>query len=309
VTWPWWTPRRRTFARLLFQLVWCVCAFGFVYWFTVQTITGRRLADAALRGAELTRSPAAVSVEATLDVVSATALIAAVATIAVVALIRMRRTSGLVAIGLLIAANISGRILKVYVLPRHDLGLAESAPVTLNSLPSGHTTAAFSIGVAALFVVPPVLRRVTATLGILFSSAVAIATMSAGWHRAADSLASFFLVTAWAAIAGVVILLAEPGFTPGGWAANGAHRAGRWWAAAATGLTLVAAVIVAVLVADPEVRESVVGPPAAFVAGALLIVGTAAAMTVVVLRAVSRVSDTGPDGSQSSPAPADDRPA
>lgn len=309
MTWPWWTPRRRTFAGLLFQLVWCVGAFGFVYWFTVQTITGRKLADAALRGAELTRSPAAVSVEATLDVVSATALIAAVATIAVVALIRMRRASGLVAIGLLIAANVSGRILKVYVLPRDDLGLAESAPVTLNSLPSGHTTAAFSIGVAALFVVPSVLRPVAATLGIVFSSAVAIATMSAGWHRAADSLASFFLVTAWAAVAGVVILLAEPGFTPGGWAAQGPHRAGRWWAAAATGLIIVAAVLVAVLVADPEVRESVLGPPAAFVAGALLIVGTAAALTVVVLRAVSRVSDAGPDGSGSAPAPADRGPA
>lgn len=187
MTWPWWTPRSRTLVWLLFQLAWCVGAFGFVYWFTVQTITGRQLADAALRGAEVTRSPAAASVGATLDVVSATALIAAVATIAVVALIRMRRASGLVAIGLLIAANASGRILKVYVLPRDDLGLVESAPATLNSLPSGHTTAAFSIGVAALFVVPSLLRPVTAALGILFSSAVAIATVSAGWHRVADS--------------------------------------------------------------------------------------------------------------------------
>lgn len=152
-------------------MAWCVSAFGFVYWFTVQTITGRQLADAALRGARLTWSPAAASVEATLDVVSVTTLIAAVAAIAVVALIRMRRTSGLVAIGLLLAANASGRILKAYVLPRDDLGLAESAPATLNSLPSGHTTAAFSIGVAALFVVPPALRPITAAVGILFSSA------------------------------------------------------------------------------------------------------------------------------------------
>lgn len=294
VTWPWWTPRRRTFAWLWLQMAWCVGAFGFAYWFTVQTITGRQLADAALRGASLTRSRAAASVEATLDVVSATALITAVAAIAVVALIRLRRANGLVAIGLLIAANASGRILKAYVLPRDDLGLAESAPATLNSLPSGHTTAAFSIGVAALFVVPAVLRPVTAALAILFSSAVAIATLSAGWHRVADSLASFFLVTAWAAVAGVVILLAEPGFTPGGWRTHEPHRIGRWWAAAATGLALVAAVLVAVLVADPEVRESAFGPPAAFVAGALLIVATAAAMTVVVLRAVSRVSDAGP---------------
>lgn len=297
--WPWWTPRRRTFAWLWFQTAMCVAAFGFVYWFTVQTITGRELADAALRGAKLTRSPAAGSMQATLDVVSVTALIAAVATIAVVALIRLRRASGLVAIGLLIATNASARILKSYVLPRADLGLEESAPATLNSLPSGHTTAAFSIGVAALFVVPAVLRPATAAVCILFSSAVAVATLSAGWHRVADSLASFFLVTAWAGVAGVVTLLAEPRFTPRDRGTQGPRRAGRWWGAAAAGLIVVAAVIVAVLVADPEIRESVLGPPTAFAAGSLLLVGTAAAMTVVVLRTVSRVSDADPDVSGS----------
>lgn len=109
-----------------------------------------------------------------------------------------------------------------------------------------------------------------------------------------------------------MILLAEPGFTPGGWRAQGPHRTGRWWAAAATGLTVAAAVLVAVLVADPEIRESVLGPPAAFAAGALLIGGTAAALTVVVLRAVARVSDAAPDGSGSAPIgpnPDDPRPA
>jgi membrane-associated phospholipid phosphatase len=269
----------------------CVATFGIVYWFTVQTITGRQLADTALRGATITRSPAGAAVNATLDVVTATALIAAVAAIAVVALIRMRRTSGLVAIGLLIVANASGRVLKVYVLPRSDLGLTESAPATLNSLPSGHTTAAFSIGVAALFVVPPVLRSVTAAAGIVFSSAVAIATLSAGWHRVADSLASFFLVTGWAAVAGVVILLAEPDVAAGGRGPHGTQRSGRWWAATAIGLTVLAATLIAALVVEPPLRESALGPPAAFTAGALLIIAAAAGTSVVVLRAVVRVAD------------------
>lgn len=102
-----------------------------------------------------------------------------------------------------------------------------------------------------------------------------------------------------------MILLADPGFTPEGREAQGPPRTGRWWAAAATGLTLVAAVLMAVLVADPGVRESIVGPPAAFASGALLIGGAAAAVTVVVLREVSRVSDAGPDGSASVPDPDD----
>jgi membrane-associated phospholipid phosphatase len=136
-----------------------VAAFVLAYWFTVQTITGRQLADAALRGATITRSSAGAAVDATLDVVTATALIAVVAAIAVVALIRMQRTRGLVAIGLLLAANASGRILKVFVLPRSDLGLAESAPAALNSLPSGHTTAAFSIGSLPCSSFPPCSER------------------------------------------------------------------------------------------------------------------------------------------------------
>jgi membrane-associated phospholipid phosphatase len=295
------TPRRRTLAWLLLALSGCVAAFVLAYWFTVQTITGRQLADAALRGATITRSPAGAVVDATLDVVTATALIAAVAAIAVVALIRMQRTRGLVAIGLILAANASGRILKAYVLPRSDLGLAESAPATLNSLPSGHTTAAFSIGIAALFVVPALLRTATAAAGIVFSSAVAIATLSAGWHRVADSLASFFLVTAWSAVAGVVIVLAEPDFTPAIRGPRGSHRLGRWDLGLAIALALIATAILAALVAAPQLRESAVGPPAAFVAGALLIIGTAAGTTAVVLRTVSQVSDADPDTTESLP--------
>jgi len=293
VTRPWLTPRRRTLAWLVLVIVGCAAAFAFVYWFTVQTRSGRQLADAAFRGALLTKARVADAVGSTLDVVSVTALLTAVAAIAVVALIRMRRASGLVAIGLLIATNASSRILKVYILPRPDLGLVESTPATLNSLPSGHTTAAFSIGVAALFVVPPSLRSVTATAGIVFSSAVAIATMSAGWHRVADSLASFLLVAGWAAFAGVVLLLAQPDFTPGGPGLEGSRDTGRWWAATAIGLALLAGALVTVLVSDPEIRESLAGPRAAFLAGALTVLSTAAAMTVVTLRVVSRVSDGG----------------
>ncbi len=138
-------------------------------------------------------------------------------------------------------------------------------------------------------------------VGTLFSSAVAIATLSAGWHRVADSLASFFLVTAWSTVAGVVIVLAEPDFTPGDRVTRGSHRAGRWYLGLAVGLTLMAATVIAALVAEPQLRESAAGPPAAFVAGALLIIGTAAGTTAVVLRTVSRVSDADPDTSRSLP--------
>jgi membrane-associated phospholipid phosphatase len=303
VTWPWFNPRRRTFLWLVLGMAGCVAAFALVYWFAVQTITGRQLADAALRGALITQPRAASAVEATLDVVTVTALIAAAGAIAVVALIRMRRTSGLVAVGLLVAANISGQVLKSYILPRPDLGLAESAPATLNSLPSGHTTAAFSIGVAALFVVPALLRWATAIVGIAFSSTVAIATMSAGWHRVEDTLASFFLVTFWALAACGVTLLAQPAFMPAARRAAGQRqrRTRPWLVLTILGLSLLAVLIVAVLVSDQGVRESSIGRFSAFLAGCLLIVGAAAATTAVVVRAVSRVSDAGTAATGSDP--------
>ena len=301
MTWPWFNPRRRTFVWLALGMAGCVAAFSLVYWFAVQTITGRQLADAALRGALITQPRAESAVEATLDAVTVTALIAAAGSIAVLALIRMRRTSGLVAIGVLLAANVSGQLLKSYILPRPDLGLAESAPATLNSLPSGHTTAAFSIGVAALFVVPALLRWATAIVGIAFSSTVAIATMSAGWHRVEDTLASFFLVTFWALTAGGVLLLAQPGFTPAAGRAAGKRRTRPVLVLTTVGLSLFAALIVAVLVSDHGVRESSIGRFAAFLAGCLLVVGTAAVTTALVVRAVSRVSDPGTAGTGSGP--------
>ena len=301
MTWPWFNPRRRTFVWLVLGMAGCVAAFSLVYWFAVQTITGRLLADAALRGALITQPRAASAVEATLDVITVTALIAAAGAIAVVALIRMRRTSGLVAVGVLLAANVSGQLLKSYILPRPDLGLAESAPATLNSLPSGHTTAAFSIGVAALFVVPALLRWATAIVGIAFSSTVAIATMSAGWHRVEDTLASFFLVTFWALAAGGVTLLAQPGFMPAARRAAGRRRTRPWLVLTILGLSLLAALVVAVIVSDQGVRESSIGRFAAFLAGCLLIVGAAAATTAVVVRAVSRVSDPGTAATGSGP--------
>ena len=303
VTTPSSSPRARAFGWLTLVIAGSVAAFSLVYWFTVHTVAGRQLADVAIRGATSVGSTAPGLVNRTLDVVTVTALIAAIALIAVVALIRMGRIHGLVAIGLLLAANASGRVLKAYVLPRWDLGLDESAPATVNSLPSGHTTAAFSIGVALLFVVPAALRSVTATAGIVFSSAVAVATLSAGWHRVGDSLASFFLVTAWAGVAGVVVLLADRDFLPVPARRPGRRRTGRWWTVSAAGLALIAATLLAVLVSDPDVRTSALGPPLAFITGGLLIVGVAAATTVVVLRVVARVTDVSADAGTQSGSP------
>lgn len=295
---PWWTQRRRSLLWLTCVLVGCVAGFALVYRLTVHTVPGRIFGDIVLRRADLGASRSNETVAALLDVVTVTSMAAAVALVAIIALIRMRRAMGLAAVLVLVISSVLSRILKAYVLSRPDLGLDESTPATLNSLPSGHATAAFSVVAALLFVVPVGLRPAMAALGVMGSSTIAFATMFAGWHRAADSLASFLLVTGVAAAVAMGVLFIEglpdedPGPTdPPGEPADraGAKRASRWPAVLSVGLLGLSGLLVAAL-ANPTVRDSRLGAPAAFLAAGLMIVGTSIATTALVLRTVDRIS-------------------
>jgi membrane-associated phospholipid phosphatase len=302
----WWTRRRRSLAWLLAVGAACVAGIVVVHRLTVLTVPGRLFDDAALRGAAVGSSVAGDSVEAVLDVVTVTSMVAAVALVAVIALFRMRRVLGLAAVALLVLANVLSRLLKAYLLNRPDLGLDESAPATLNSMPSGHTTAAFSIAAALLIVVPVGLRMLTAGVGIALTTTVAISTMAAGWHRVGDSLASYLLVTACAAGIGIVVLLADPQLRdhPGGQAAPSdppAVRPVRRLALAGLAVLLLAAPLVAALAASATVRDSWLGPPAAFVAGSLLMGGGAVVATALVMGVAARIAAPDPVGDPVAP--------
>ncbi|NUR05743.1 MAG: phosphatase PAP2 family protein [Nocardioidaceae bacterium] len=177
-----------------------------VYVLTVRTVPGRLVSDAALRGALSTRSAVSDSVHAVLDVVSVGSLAVTTPVVVVIALLRLAGRAAVVSIGLLAAANVSTWLLKSYLFSRPDLGLREAAPETLNSLPSGHATAAFSAAAALVLVVPVALRGVAAVTGAAVGALVAVATMSAGWHRAGDALAAFCVVGFWSVVAAWVVL-------------------------------------------------------------------------------------------------------
>ena len=290
---------------MILVLLGCMAGFALVYWFTVRTVPGRILDDTALRGADLGSTRASANVESVLDVITVTSMAAAVALVSVIALLRMRRSLGVAAVGLLVVTSVVSRILKSYLIPRPDLGLSEATPATLNSLPSGHATAAFSIGVALLFVVPAALRRATAAAALAFSCAVAIATMSAGWHRAGDSLASFLLVTGCAAFIAVLVLMAdgEADEQADAVATTPRTRVGCWGVLLLGGALLVVGVLVLLLAASPTVRGSALGPPVAFVAASLLIIVVAAACTLIVLGIVERISPAAPTAQPPIPQP------
>ncbi len=243
--------------------------FVLVYYISVHTVRGRVVSDASLRGALLSGASIRDRVDAILDVVSVGSLLGAVATVAVIALIRLDRVRGLAAVGVLVTANVATRVLKDHLLVRPDLGLDEVGPSTLNSLPSGHTTAAFSAVAALLIVLPSAGRVAVALLGGGFAACISLATMFAGWHRTADAMAGFLVVGVCTMVAiSVVVACGSP---------RRHAQAGlglRWWVVVSAGaLSLGVAVGIGLSTVAP-VRDSLVGSLLAFLSAGSLIAGT-----------------------------------
>lgn len=266
--------------------------FLLVYYVTVRTLQGRLFGDASLRGALLTRSTLANGADTILNVVSVASLLGAVALVATIALVRLARVEGLAAVGLLVGANVSAFVLKSYLLERPDLGIREVSPATLNSLPSGHVTAVFSAVAALLLVVPTRWRYPASLAGLVAAILTALATMSAGWHRAGDSMAAFLLVGMWMAIAATAVVIAD---TPAA-----GHRTRFEWpdstrrlaALSAASFTLGIALGAALDAVGP-VREATLGSWIAFLVGGLLIIATGIVVLLGMLDVLAAMATPG----------------
>ncbi len=255
-----------------------LAAFLSVYYVSVHTVHGRLVSDASLRGAITSGAAFRDTVESVLDVVSVGSLFGAVAMVAVIALVRLDRMRGLASIGVLVCSNVSTRLLKEHLISRPDLGLDEVAPATLNSLPSGHATAAFSAVAALLLVLPRAARVPTALLGGGFATIIALATMFAGWHRTADAMAAFLVVGFWTMVAISVVIVrdsprAHAPATPGL----------KWWVALSLGALTLGSVLGSLLSAIATIRDTLPGSLLAFLSAGLLIVGTLLGVLVSML--------------------------
>ena len=261
----------------------CATALVAVYWAAVRTVPGRVLDGRSLRGALLTDSTAAAWLERGLDLISVTALLCAVCGILLIALARRRRAVGLGALVVLAGANVSTQLLKSVLLTRPDLGLDERTPATLNSLPSGHVTVAFSAVVALVLVLPARLRGPVSTLGAASASVVTIAVMSSGWHRASDALAACLVVGVWAGLVLVLLgLLPAPRRTPP--SVGSASVLLRRTALVLGGLGALLALALLAVPAPAGVLVLV----AAYASGVGLTAGTAAAVLHMVLASLHR---------------------
>lgn len=117
--------------------------------------------------------------------------------------------AGLIAIGTVIAANISTQVLKYGILDRPDL-VGNPTYWTSNSLPSGHTTIAASVAVAVFLVASPRARPALGALGAFWSGGWGAFLFIEAWHRPSDMIAAYLVVAAWGLIGGWLIFRTMP---------------------------------------------------------------------------------------------------
>jgi membrane-associated phospholipid phosphatase len=109
-----------------------------------------------------------------------------------------RRREVIAALVLVAGANLTTQLLKVTL--EHARYKASQHGVELpwaDSFPSGHTTAAASIAVALLLVVPARHRFNAATGGMLLTAAVGLSVVILGWHYPSDVLGGLLVVATW----------------------------------------------------------------------------------------------------------------
>ena len=122
-----------------------------------------------------------------------------------------RRREAVAALILIAGANLTTQLLKVVL--EHARYKASEHGIELpwpNSFPSGHTTAAATIAVALLFVVPARHRLAAAIAGLLLTAAVGFSVIVLVWHYPSDVIGGLLVVGTWAfAILAVLRFRAE----------------------------------------------------------------------------------------------------
>ncbi|MEV6519041.1 phosphatase PAP2 family protein [Micromonospora chalcea] len=181
-------------------------AFVVVWRFAVHTELGQWLDTVALTGNRIGQDRIDGPVDTLLNAMSVVSLLAATAVIGFIALIRGRKALAVTATLLIAGANVTTQVLK-HFLVRPDFGIDPERAAAGNSLPSGHTSVAASVAVALILVLPRKLRAAGAFLGAGYAAAAGVATLSAGWHRPSDAVAAYLVVGAWAAVAGLALLV------------------------------------------------------------------------------------------------------
>jgi membrane-associated phospholipid phosphatase len=106
-----------------------------------------------------------------------------------------RRREAVAAIVVMLAANVTTQILKVVFSHPRIQPILDPHQVNAASFPSGHATSAMSMAVAALLVVPPRWRTLTAVGGGALVFGVSFSVLVLRWHFPSDVLGGILVAT------------------------------------------------------------------------------------------------------------------
>lgn len=114
-----------------------------------------------------------------------------------IALVRGRPLDAVAALVVVAGANLTTQALKVVLAHPRFQPLLGSDQVGPAAFPSGHATAAASIAIAFLFVVPRSARPAVAIAGACLTAAVGCSVVVLSWHYPSDVLGGILVASGW----------------------------------------------------------------------------------------------------------------
>jgi hypothetical protein len=261
-----------------------------LYLLAVRTHWGQRLDATALRGRSALEPRAVHAAARLLTTIDVASLVLIGGAIVVVAVVRARVHLALGAGALIIGSVLTSELLKHAVLPRPDLGITD--PLRAHATyPSGHTTVAMSLGIAAMLVAPRRRRLLVAGVAIGYASAIGVAVIATANHRPSDPIGAVFVVTAWTAVIASLLVAPDRTCPPD----PSTKRATPWIALAGLILLVIAFVgLTATIIAIRLDRLETIELGGAFFAASAAIVGTVIVAIAAILAPLRDADLDGP---------------
>ncbi|MEA2412103.1 MAG: hypothetical protein QOC77_2664 [Thermoleophilaceae bacterium] len=273
---------------------WCVVAFGVLLALAYYVPPAQYLDAAALHGF------VAVGRSQLADVATVLAhlcdplpyALAGLVTIAIATRNRGPRTAAAITI-LLVGANATSQLLKPLLAHHRELYHTQFHLYNIRpaAFPSGHSTAAMTLALAVLIVVPRSYRPLAAALGALFTVAVSFSVLLLEWHFPSDVVGGYLIATTFGLATFAALRYADERWPERGTVRKAARNAIHAPSPAAIARTVLALAVVASLIAASRAHQiaSFAERHTAFVAVASAI----AVAATVLLAAVAAISSTG----------------
>jgi membrane-associated phospholipid phosphatase len=253
-------------------------AAGALWFVTFRSATGARIDATIMTGFLGLRGPRIDQLaDAVAHLADPAPFALAMVAIVMVALVRRRPWLAGMAGVVLIGANATTQALKLLTAEPRLAGAVTGGHVDAASWPSGHATAAMTVALCALVVVPSRWRAPVLALGGVYTIAVGYSVLVLGWHLPSDVLGAFCVASVWTLLGITAATTLERRWAP--------NRPLRLQAAlgpaAAAGVAVAAGLAVAAL-SRPDAALAYAAANTTFVVGAAAIGSAVLAVTAAI---------------------------